>query len=123
MNRNNRTTQTHENFSYDDDCRAARQHTTGWRKKMILCVIFAVIAFAMFLAPLAGAPTQAQGYYQSATLAATPAAATVTPTNTPLPPEFIANSQQTIGITFAGAVLVLIVVIGVFVFLPKKVEN
>ena len=38
------------------------------------------------------------------------------PTRTPLPPEYITNSSQTIGITLAAAVLVLIVVIGVLLF-------
>ncbi len=41
------------------------------------------------------------------------------PTKTPFPPEYMNNSQETIGITFAGALLVLIVVIGVIVFMPK----
>jgi hypothetical protein len=42
------------------------------------------------------------------------------PTRTPYPPEFLTNGRQTIGITLAGAILVLIVIIGVYTFLPKK---
>ena len=37
--------------------------------------------------------------------------------------EYLANSQQTIGITLAGSVLVLIVVIGVMVFMPNTKER
>ncbi len=54
------------------------------------------------------------------TLTANPSAG---PTRTPFPPEYLNNSQETIGITFAGAVLVLIVVIGVIVFMPKHPEK
>ncbi len=45
------------------------------------------------------------------------------PTRTPFPPEYQNNSKETIGITFAGAVLVLIVIIGVIVFMPKHPEK
>ena len=41
-------------------------------------------------------------------------------TVTPFPPEFAYNSQQTIGVTLTATVLVLIVVFGVLVFMPKK---
>lgn len=47
---------------------------------------------------------------------------TLTPLATPLPAEYVYNAQQTVGITFAAAVLVLIVVIGVATFLPRKSE-
>ncbi len=44
-------------------------------------------------------------------------------THTPFPPEYLTNSQETVGITIAGAVIVLIVVIGVIVFMPRKVKK
>lgn len=52
-------------------------------------------------------------------------------TSTPLPgptravtlsPEYLSNSEQTIGITLVGAVLVLIVVMGVLIFQPRDHE-
>lgn len=46
-----------------------------------------------------------------------------TRTNTPFPPEFATNADQTMGVTLAGAVLVLIVIVGVLTFLPKKVAE
>jgi len=45
------------------------------------------------------------------------------PAPTPLPAEYLANSQQTIGITLVGALLVLIVVIGVLVYMPRMDHN
>lgn len=42
------------------------------------------------------------------------------PTRTPLPPEYQNNSQQTVGITFFGAALALIVVVGVLLFMPRE---
>lgn len=45
-------------------------------------------------------------------------AAVPTPTRTPLPPEYANNANETIGITFAGSILVLIVLIGMASFRP-----
>ena len=42
------------------------------------------------------------------------------PTRTPLPPEYRNNSQQTVGIAFLGAVLALIVMVGVLLFMPRE---
>ena len=42
------------------------------------------------------------------------------PTATQLPPEYLNNGNQTIGITLAAAVLVLIVVFGVLSFMPRN---
>jgi hypothetical protein len=42
-----------------------------------------------------------------------------TPTPTPLPPEYLTNADQTIGITMAGAVLVLIVLFGAATAMPR----
>lgn len=44
----------------------------------------------------------------------------VSPTNTPFPPEFFENADQTVGITLAGALLVVIVVLGVLTLMPRK---
>lgn len=46
-----------------------------------------------------------------------------TPTPTPFPPEFYTNADQTVGITLAGAVLVLIVIFGVLKFQPGKPQQ
>jgi hypothetical protein len=45
------------------------------------------------------------------------------PTRTPLPAEYLSNSNQTVGITLASVVLVLIVVGGVLLLLPRREEN
>jgi len=45
------------------------------------------------------------------------------PTRTPLPAEYISNSGQTFGITLAAVLLVIIVVIGVLLFLPRRDET
>ena len=45
------------------------------------------------------------------------------PTRTPLPPEYLSNSNQTVGITLASVVLVLIVVGGVLLLMPLREEN
>jgi uncharacterized membrane protein (UPF0136 family) len=47
----------------------------------------------------------------------------VRPTRTPLPAEYYANSNQTVGIIVASAVLVLIVVIGVLMLMPRRDEH
>ena len=63
------------------------------------------------------------GAAQDPQITATPPAATrPAPTATPFPPEFAYNSQQTIGLTITATVLVLIVVFGVLIFMPKKTE-
>jgi len=44
------------------------------------------------------------------------------PTATPFPAEFAYNSQQTFGLTLTATILVLIVVLGVLVYMPRKNE-
>ena len=63
---------------------------------------------------------------QAATALVTPTAAPleptqapVGPTRTPLPPEYLNNGQQTVGMAFFGAALVLIVALGVLLFMPR----
>lgn len=60
--------------------------------------------------------------FQGALQATPEGNAAAQPTATPFPAEFAFNSQQTIGITLAATVLVLIVVVGVLVYMPKKNE-
>lgn len=43
----------------------------------------------------------------------------VPPTHTPLPPEYLTNADQTVGIAFFGMILVLIVIIGTAIFIPR----
>jgi hypothetical protein len=107
-----------------------RYFTTSrrWRSWINTQMLIVLAASAIFIAALAwSTPRTANG----ADMPVNPAGATLTltlkspgaPTNTPFPPEYRSNSQQTIGITFAGAILVLIVVIGVMVYMPKKTEK
>ncbi len=99
--------------------------TNRWRKWINAQVMLTLLAAAVFLTALTWTvPNSARSAQTSQapalTLTVNPSAG---PTQTPFPPEFYSNGQQTIGITFAGAVLVLIVVIGVIVFMPKKTDE
>ena len=47
---------------------------------------------------------------------------TLQPTRTPLPAEYISNSNETVGITVASVVLVIIVIVGVLL-LPRREEQ
>lgn len=40
-----------------------------------------------------------------------------------LSPEYLANGEQTIGLTLVGALLVIIVVIGVLVYMPRHEDG
>ncbi len=90
-----------------------------WRKIANAQVLLVLIAAAIFLSALIWTnPIPSTAATATASPALT-ASAVAGPTRTPFPPEYATNSQETIGITFAGAVLVLIVVIGVIVFMPR----
>lgn len=94
-----------------------------WRKWINTQVVIVLIAAAIFTAALAwstASPANGAGSLPNSmqTQTVTPKQPAA-PTFTPFPPEYLSNAQQTIGITFAGAILVLIVVIGVIVFMPK----
>jgi hypothetical protein len=110
-----------------------------WRRlvnRQVLLIVVASLAFLITLGwtnpssagrehPRRPAEAAAQEYAAVALRQSTPQPAAdglviPTPTNTPFPPEFIENADQTIGITLAGAVLVLIVVIGTLTLMPKK---
>lgn len=115
-----------------------KNNAHSWRAWLNPNILLVICGFTMFLFVLFGmpfysvegsgaTPAQAVTLAPEATMQATaPEEATqarVEPTRTPFPAEFYTNSQQTIGITFAGAVLVLIVVIGVIMYIPKKLEK
>ena len=92
-----------------------------WFNAQTLVVFLATL---VFLAVLIGTMPFSTFGKNSAAFQVTPTAdPSGAPTPTPLPEEFLTNSQQTIGVTLAGAVLVLIVVIGVLVYLPKIDPN
>ncbi len=96
-------------------------HSHSGKKARVLLV---VIALAVFMAGLLWTPNSAQAVDPTATPAVTqPTPVPELPTRTPFPPEFAGNSQQTVNITFAGAILVLIVVIGVIAFLPQRMDR
>jgi hypothetical protein len=101
----------------------ARAHR--WQALRKPQVVMVVAIFAIFLAGLVWTPFPAMGQTPTATPAATSNAtdASILPTPTPFSAEITGNSQQTIGITFAGAVLVLIVVVGVIAFLPQGTDS
>ena len=96
-----------------------------WRKLTRPLVLLVVCAFVILLAAVLWTPSLSANQVDptQTTVSTLAVRNTPLPTNTPLPAEFVSNSQQTIGITFAGAVLVLIVVIGVILFLPKKIDG
>lgn len=85
-------------------------------------IVMVIIVSSVFLTTLAwSAPYSVSG----ADLTPTPIA-TIQPgqsnllTPTSLPPEYLNNADQTIGITFAAAMLVLIVVVGLVMFMPRN---
>jgi len=90
-----------------------------WLNGQVLLVLLAMLVFFSALAASAlpsRASSPAEQFIQAEITATLTQQVTPTPT---LNPEFIANSQQTIGITVVGAFLVLIVVLGVLIFQPK----
>ncbi len=99
-----------------------------WRSWINTQVLLVLAASIIFIGALAwSTPHAANGAGVAAHAASATLTLTLNPSNrltpTPFPPEYLTNAQQTIGITYAGAVLVLIVVIGVIVYMPKKVEK
>jgi hypothetical protein len=89
-------------------------------------MVFAV--FVVFLATISWtSPLSADAPDSSLAAAAQQATPTdnpeAGPTRTPFPPEYINNSRQSIGITFAAAVLVVIVIVGVLMFIPRNSEG
>lgn len=108
-----------------------RYFTTSrrWRSWINTQVLVVLAISAIFIAVLAWSTPSSANNAGSPRLRLAAAAVTHTvnplasPTPSPFPAEFYTNSQQTIGITLAGVILVLIVVIGVIVFMPKQVKK
>lgn len=110
-----------------------------WRRLFNAQNLLVLIVAAVFLAGMiwtkppalmraanAATPTPGAGTETPSVSTATPGVLNPTPgkgTKTPLPPEYLANADQTIGITLAGAMLVLIVVAGVLMFLPTDARR
>jgi hypothetical protein len=108
-----------------------RYFTTSyrWRRWLNLQVLIVLVASVVFFAALfMTAPLSAKSQQPAVTatlsVQQTPTVdLLVTPTITPMPPEFFTNSEQTVGITFVAALLVLIVLIGVMLFLPTNAKD
>lgn len=110
-----------------------RYFTTSyrWRRWINLQMVILLAASALFFAALfLTAPRAAKSQQPqpeatvTAALPLTPSPdLQVTPTVTPYPPEFLTNTNQTIGITFVATVLILIVLFGTVFFLPKKSDS
>ncbi len=104
-----------------------RYFTTSrrWHSWINAQVVIVLVLSTVFIAVLAWS-TPSTANSASPRLAAAAVTRTVNPsaqpTKTLFPPEYYTNGQETVGIAFAGVILVLIVVIGVIVFLPKKVK-
>ena len=99
-------------------------HLRRWFNTQILVVLLVAAAFFTALAwtqPAAVPEARAENFQQQAEATATPA---VGPTRAAtLSPEYLANGEQTIGVTLVGAVLVLIVVVGVLAFMPRHEDG
>ncbi len=116
-----------------------RYFTTSrrWRRLINLQSVMVVIVSAVFLGTLAWTTSfsgleHARAVSSRAELVAgqsalapqqTESATSSKPTRTPMPPEYLYNANQTLGITLAGAMLVLIVLVGVILFLPHEQKN
>jgi hypothetical protein len=99
-----------------------------WRNWISAQVLIVLAASAIFFTALAWSTPRSAIEAQAKVDAVNSTSATQSltpnpssgPTKTPFPAEYLANGQQTIGITLAGVILVLIVVVGVIVFMPKN---
>lgn len=89
----------------------------NWQNLVILVIILGFFVGLSMPKPRSLADTRAGTIQQDALTTLTPA---LGPTRAAtLSPEYQANSEQTIGVTLAGSLLILIVVIGVLVFMPR----
>lgn len=90
----------------------------NWQNLVILVIIAGFVVGVTATKPHAQADTRAGTIQQDALTTLTPEPG---PTRAAtLSPEYLANSNQTNGVTLAGALLILIVVIGVLVFMPRQ---
>lgn len=97
------------------------------RTVFIAAISAMVLALMIWTSPRSAPPDRAAGQAPSTTatvgeMQSSSATPSVQPTRTrtPFPPEFYTNQKETDGITLAGTLLVLIAVIGVLMFFPKK---
>ncbi len=83
---------------------------------LLLIAICALLLTVSLARPVTAAQTTAQG------IGATPTAVMpglITPTHTPFPPEYLHNSDQAVGITLGALAVVIIIIVGALVFMPK----
>ncbi len=89
----------------------------NWQNLVILLILVGFVVGVTSTKPRSLADTRTGAVQQDALTTLTPAPG---PTRAAtLSPEYLANSEQTIGVTLAGSLLILIVVIGVLVFMPR----
>lgn len=96
------------------------------RTLLVAALSAMVLTLMIWTSPKSAPPSQAPS--ATVTVGASAGSITITPsavptrTRTPFPPEFYTNQRETDGVTLAGTLLVLIAIIGVLVFFPKKDE-
>lgn len=99
-----------------------------WRKIINAQMLMVVAISIAFLSTMAwSAPYSSSEMQVTSTPSAEEGTAVEpTPTDTratPLPPEYLSNGSQTIGITLAATILVIIVVVGVLMFMPTREDS
>lgn len=100
-----------------------------WLNAQTLAVFLVLVLFLVVLAlskspnwpGQRNTPTRQSALVSESTAQGGDLTATPGPTPRPtFPPEYLTNSEQTISITVVGAFLVLIVVMGVLIFMPRE---
>ncbi len=99
-----------------------RQHHWFNIQTLIIVLIVAAFAFSLAWPYFSGATGTYPANEQQAVQATLPPVPGQTRKAT-LSAEYLANSEQTVGITLVGAVLVLIVVIGLLVYMPHHEKS
>lgn len=91
---------------------------------LLMAVVFiAVLAWTTALSETQRQERAAQNALQTAEALSTNPNLTPVPTSTPLSEEYLTNSNMTIGITIVGVFLVIIVILGMVVYLPRISED
>lgn len=96
-----------------------------WRKIINTQTLMVVVISTAFLSTLAWSAPYSAAEMQVTSSPPVEEGTLVEPTPTdtratPLPPEYLSNGSQTIGITLAATILVIIVVVGVLMFMPTR---
>lgn len=86
--------------------------STSWQ---YLAVLFILLLFSLFIILSSPAFASTQALQQ-----VTPQTVSATPTETPLPEEWVKNARQTDGIALGGTLLVLIIIAGSLGVLFRK---